>query len=150
MANLNKVLLIGNLTRDPELRYTPSGTAVGEFGLAMSRRFRDKSTNDWREEVCFVDVTAWGRTGEVCCEYLAKGRPVFVEGRLQLDTWEGQDGQKRSKLRVVADNVQFLERRGGERDAGEGGGSARRAAPSKPAKQGKPSDEPAIDEDVPF
>jgi len=145
------LILIGNLGKDPELRYTPGGTAVGEFGLAMSRRFRDKNTNDWREDVCFVDVTAWGRTGEVCCEYLAKGRPVFVEGRLQLDTWEGQDGKKRSKLRVVADNVQFLERRGGDRDGGgEGGSSPRRAASPKPAKPAGQSEEPAIDEDVPF
>ena len=109
MANLNKVLLMGNLTRDPELRYTPSGTAVCKLGLAINRRYRDRSSGDWKEETCFVDVTVWGKTGENCGQYLAKGRPVLVEGRLKFSSWESE-GQKRSKLEVVADNVQFISR----------------------------------------
>ncbi len=107
MANLNKVLLIGNLTRDPELRYTPSGTPVATFGLATTRRYKRKD-GEQQEETCFVDVVVWGRQGEVVSEYLSKGRPVFVEGRLQLDSWETAEGEKRSRLRVVADNFQFL------------------------------------------
>src|SRR4029450_4619054 len=118
MANLNKVLLMGNLTRDPEVRYTPKGTAVAELGIAVNRIFSGEN-GEKREEVTFVDVTVWGRTAENVGEYLKKGRPVFIEGRLQLDSWEDkQSGQKRNKLKVVADNVQFLGSRGG----GGGGG----------------------------
>ena len=108
MANLNKVLLMGNLTRDPEVRYTPKGTAVTELGIAVNRIYTGEN-GEKREEVTFVDVTVWGRTAENVGEYLKKGRPVFIEGRLQLDSWEDkQSGQKRNKLKVVADNVQFL------------------------------------------
>lgn len=109
MANLNKVFLMGNLTRDPELRYTPSGMAVCKLGLATNRRYRDRSSEEMREETCFVDITVWGKTGENCGQYLAKGRSVLVEGRLRYNTWESE-GQKRSKLEVVAENVQFLSR----------------------------------------
>ena len=112
MANLNRVFLIGNLTRDPELRYIPSGTAVATFGMAMNRVYTTQD-GERKEEVCFVDVVTWSKTAENCANYLAKGRLVFVEGRLQFDSWETEDGQKRSKLRVVADRVQFL---GGRRD----------------------------------
>jgi len=123
MASLNKVLLIGNLTRDPQVRYTPKGTALAEIGLAVNRTWFDKATNSRREEVTFVDVTLWGRDAEVAGEYLAKGRPVFIEGRLQLDTWDDREtGQKRSKLRVVCERMQFLGPRG---DTGGGGGSGR-------------------------
>ena len=115
MANLNKVLLMGNLTRDPEVRYTPKGTAVAELGIAVNRVYSGEN-GEKREEVTFVDVTVWGRTAENVGEYLKKGRPVFIEGRLQLDSWEDkQSGQKRNKLKVVADNVQFL---GSPRGAG--------------------------------
>ena len=107
MANLNKVFLIGNLTRDPELRYTPNGTAVTDFGMAINR-VRKGQDGERREEVCFIDVTAWARQAEVIAEHCRKGRQLFVEGRLQLDSWEGQDGQKRTKLRVVAEAFQFL------------------------------------------
>jgi len=117
MANLNKVFLMGNLTRDPELRYTPSGTAVCEFGLAINRRWTTPD-GEKREETCFVDCQMWGRRGEVIAEYLSKGKPLFVEGRLQLDQWEGKDGQRRSKMRVVADNFEFL---GGRGEGGSGG-----------------------------
>ena len=103
----NKVMLIGNLTRDPELRYTPSNTAVAELGLAVNRTYQDKSGNK-QEDVTFVDVTVWGRAAENCSEYISKGAPVFIEGRLTLDTWENDDGQKRSKLKVTAQRVDFL------------------------------------------
>lgn len=107
MASLNKVLMIGRLTRDPEKRSTPGGTTVTEFGMALNRRFRGADGKD-REETCFVDVTVWGRQGEVAANYLRKGAQVFIEGRLRMDEWE-RDGQKRRKLSVVAENFQFLD-----------------------------------------
>lgn len=110
MASFNKVLLMGNLTRDPELRYTSEGTAVAEIGLAVNQVFVKRNTNERREDVVFVSITVWGRQAEACGEYLSKGAGLFVEGRLQLDSWEGKDGQKRSRLRVVAQRVQFLSR----------------------------------------
>lgn len=116
MANLNKVLLIGRLTRDPELRYTPSGSPVTEFGLAVNRSFTD-SSGERRENTCFVDIQVWGRQAEVANEYLRKGRPLFVEGRLDFASWDTPEGEKRSKLRVVCENFQFL----GGRDADRGG-----------------------------
>ncbi len=120
MASLNKVFLIGNLTRDPEVRYTPSGSAVGDLGLATSRKFKGQD-GDFKEEVCFVSVTVWGRQAETCAEYLKKGRPVMVEGRLKYDDWE-KDGKKFSKLSVTAERVQFLGGRdGGGGDSGGGG-----------------------------
>ncbi len=109
-ASLNKVLLIGNLTRDPELRYVPSGTAVATFTLAVNRVYKGQD-GEKKEEASFIRVVVWGRRAEVCGEYLAKGSPVFVEGRIQSRNWETQDGQKRSTVEVIADNVQFL--RGG-------------------------------------
>jgi single-strand DNA-binding protein len=107
MASLNKVFLIGNLTRDPELRYVPSGTAVATFTIATNRVFVTQ-TGEKKEQTTFVRVVVWGRRAEVCGEYLSKGSPLFVEGRLQSRSWETPDGQKRSTLEVVADNVQFL------------------------------------------
>lgn len=124
MANLNKVLLLGNLTRDPEVRYTPKGTAVGDLGLAVNRRVNDGNGN-WSDEVTFVDVTVWGTNAENAQKYLTKGRGVFIEGRLQMDTWEDkQSGQKRSKLKVVAEVLQFLpDGKGGAPTPGGGGGN---------------------------
>ena len=107
MANLNKVLLIGNLTRDPELRYTPSGVAVANLRLAVNRRYKDKA-GEQKEETCFVTVTTWDKQAEVCNQYLSKGRPVFVEGRLQSRSWETNDGQKRNTIDIRAERVQFL------------------------------------------
>src|SRR2546428_13112105 len=108
MASLNKVFLIGNLTRDPEVRYTPKGTAIANLGLAVNRSWTDESGQQ-KEEVLFVDIDVWGRQAETCGQYLSKGRPVFVEGRLRLDSWEDKEsGQKRNKLKVVAERVQFL------------------------------------------
>ena len=131
MANFNKVLLMGNLTRDPELRFTSSGSALAKFGLAVSRKY--KSGEEWKEDVCFVDITVWGKLAENCAEYLSKGRPVFIDGRLQFSTWETDDGQKRSKLEVVANMVQFL---------GQGGGG----------KQGMGADteDVPVKDDIPF
>jgi single-strand DNA-binding protein len=108
MANLNKVLLLGNLTRDPELRYTPRGTAVADIGIAINRIWNNEQ-NQRQEETTFVDITLWGRQAEIAQQYLSKGRGVFIEGRLQMDTWEDKtSGQKRSKLKVVAENLQFM------------------------------------------
>lgn len=152
MPSFNKVLLMGNLTRDPELRYIQSGQAVCEFGLAMNRRWK-AANGEQKEEVCFVDITVWGKQGESSAEYLKKGRPVFIEGRLQFDSWQAQDGSKRSKLRVVADNVQFL---GGRPGGGEGGGEPgaprqRNAAPAEEAYAEAPVDSmPSGSDDVPF
>jgi len=118
MASYNKVMLIGNLTRDPEMKYTPKGTAVAEIGLAVNRSYTAEN-GERREETTFVDVTLWGRVAEIVGEYCKKGRPLFVEGRLQLDTWDDKaTGQKRSKLKVVGENIQLL----GGREGGPGGG----------------------------
>ena len=123
MASFNRVILMGNLTRDPQVRYTPGGQAVSEIGLAVNRTWFDKNANQKKEEVTFVDVTLWGRTAEIAGEYLSKGRPVLIEGRLQLDQWDDREtGQKRSKLRVVAENLTML----GSRQDGPGGGGGSR------------------------
>src|SRR6185436_9545580 len=119
MASFNKVILVGNLTRDPQVKYTTGGTAVTEIGLAVNRRWLDKQSNQRKEEVTFVDVTLWGRTAEIAGEYLAKGRQVLIEGRLKLDQWDDKEtGQKRSKLKVHCENMTML----GSRQEGGGGG----------------------------
>lgn len=109
MGSMNHVFLMGNLTRDPELRKTPGGLAVSDLGLAVSDRYRNKA-GEMVENTCFTDVVVWGRQAETCCEYLRKGAPVIVEGRLQLDQWQTENGEKRSRLRVRAERVQFLGR----------------------------------------
>jgi single-strand DNA-binding protein len=121
MASFNRVILLGNLTRDIELRYTPSQMAVTDIGLAVNDR-RKNQQGEWVEETTFVDITLWGRTAEVASEYLKKGAPVLIEGRLKLDTWTGNDGQKKSKLRVVGERMQLLPRAGGPGGGGGGGG----------------------------
>jgi single-strand DNA-binding protein len=132
VAALNKVLLIGNLTRDPELRYIPSGTAVAKFGLAVNRDYVDKVSGEKKENVCFVDITVWGKQAEICNQYLSKGRPVFIEGRLEFSSWETKEGDKRNKLEVVAERFQFL---GGKRDEeGGGGGGGKRETSRAPAR----------------
>lgn len=119
MANLNKVMLIGNLTADPEVRTTPRGNSLTELRLAVNRVSSGPNEGERREETTFLDVTCWGRTGEVAAQYLSKGRPVFIEGRLQMDTWEDkQTGQRRSRIRIIAENLQLL----GSRDGGQQGG----------------------------
>ena len=157
MANFNKVYLMGNLTRDPEMRVTPKGTAICQFGLAISRSWKDER-GQTREETAFVDIEAWGKQGEVISKYCTKGRPLFVEGRLKFDQWEDKtSGQKRSKLKVVLENFQFI---GGRGDGAPGSGGPAAAGGESP----EPGDGPApkapprgpvppkdtVDEDVPF
>ncbi len=152
MASFNKVILLGNLTRDPELRYTPKGQAVARLGLAVNRTYKLDS-GETREETTFIDIDAWGRQAELLGQYVRKGSPLFVEGRLKLDQWDDKaTGQKVSKLRVVLENFQFI---GGSRS--EGGGPPMNAArpPSRPAAAPPPSSDPADSggpdvDDVPF
>jgi single-strand DNA-binding protein len=136
---MNHVILAGNLTRDPESRQLPSGTAVADLGLAINDSYKNKS-GELVETTCFVDVVVWGRLAETCSQYLRKGSPVLVEGRLQLDQWTTQEGEKRSKLRVRADRVQFLggkRAEGAEGGGGGGGGGSSGAPRSKPAGGGE-------------
>jgi single-strand DNA-binding protein len=152
MANFNKVILVGNLTRDPELRYTPKGMAIAKVGLAINRNWTSEG-GEKKEEVTFVDVDIFGRTAENVAQYMKKGRPILVEGRLRLDQWDDkQTGQKRSRLGVVAETVQFLGSAGGAGDGGGGEPAPRRsAAPSAPAPSSAPEpDMPPPDDDVPF
>jgi len=121
MVSVNSVFLGGNLTRDPEVRYTPQGTAVATFGLAVNHSYRTRD-GEQKEEVCFIEIETWGRQAETCEQYLRKGSPVLVEGRLKYDTWEGNDGQKRSRHKVRAQRVQFLS--SGSRSSGSGGDMA--------------------------
>jgi single-strand DNA-binding protein len=153
MASFNKVILLGNLTRDPEVRYTPKGSAVCDLGLAVNRQYTLES-GEKREEVTYVDVVLWSRLAEIAGEYLKKGRPVFIEGRLQLDTWDDkQTGQKRSKLRVIGETMQLL----GSRPAA-GGGAAEGAEEDRQARTGKPPAPPPKtsapgepdDDEIPF
>jgi len=157
MANFNKVYLMGNLTRDPEMRVTPKGTAICQFGLAISRSWKDES-GQTREETAFVDIEAWGKQGEIISKYCTKGRPLFVEGRLKFDQWEDKtSGQKRSKLKVVLENFQFIGGRGdgapgaGPQASGEAGepASGESPAPRAPARAPAPPKD-AVDDDVPF
>jgi len=135
--SLNKVFLMGNLTRDPELKYTPQGTAVCDFAIAINEKFKAKD-GSWQEKVHFIDIQAWARQAETCGEYLKKGRPVFVEGRLQQDRWE-QDGQKRNKIRVNALRVMFLGGPGGGPPAG--GAPEAAEAPSEAGPEPGPGDQ---------
>ena len=151
MASFNKVILMGNLTRDPELRYTPKGTAIAKVGLAVNRVWTNEA-GEKKEEVTFVDVDIFGRTAENVGQYMRKGRPMLVEGRLKLDQWDDkQTGQKRSRLGVVAETVQFL---GGAPGGGEGGApaTARPARPATGAPAAEPveGDAPPESDDVPF
>ena len=134
MANFNRVILIGNLTRDPEVKYLPSGSAVAEISLAINRSYTDKVTNERKEDTTYVEVTLWARLAELAGEYLSKGRPVMIEGRLHLDTWDDKtSGQKRSKLKVVGETMQFLGSNtggGGGGESGGGGGGSRSGARS--------------------
>ena len=158
MASFNRVIMLGNLTRDPQLRYLPSNTAVCDFGLAMNHRWRDKDGNQ-KEDVCFVDVTAFGRQAETINQYVTKGRSILVEGRLRFETWTGQDGQKRSKHSVVVDTFQFVGPRGDAPAGAPGGGApAERSAapparaPSEPPPAGPYESEeaPPTGEQIPF
>ena len=149
MANFNKVIIAGNLTRDPELRYTPKGTAVARITLAVNRTFTSGEGGEKKEEVSFVDVDVWGRQAEVISQYMKKGRPLLVEGRLKQDTWEDKNTkQKQSKLKVVLESFSFI-------DSGNRGGDGAPSAPSRPAASAAPAPEapdaePPQDDDVPF
>jgi single-strand DNA-binding protein len=151
MASFNKVILLGNLTRDPEVRYTPKGTAVTELGMAVNRVYTAEN-GEKREDTTFVDVTLWGRTAEIAGEYLKKGRPVFIEGRLQLDTWDDkQSGQKRSKLKVVGEGLQLLGGRPGGGGGGGGGGDEEGGSrSSRPAPPPKAAASEPDDDEIPF
>ena len=155
MASYNRVILVGNLTRDPELRYIPSGTPVADIGLAVSNRYKN-SSGEWVEEPTFVDITLWARTAEVASEYLSKGSPVLIEGRLKLDTWETSEGQKRSKLKVVGERMQMLGSRA-DREGSGGPAPARQdseyseAVPPSQGLDTPPSGPPSgTDDDIPF
>ena len=146
MASFNRVILMGNVTRDVQLRYTPGGAAVTEIGLAVNRTWFDKQANQKREEVTFIDVTLWGRTAEIAGEYLGKGKPVLIEGRLHLDTWDDKEsGEKRSKLKVVGEAMQLLG--GRDRQAPQ---SNTGFTPDPPSTQGQGDEEPAYPQEVPF
>jgi single-strand DNA-binding protein len=162
MANLNKVLLMGNLTRDPEVRYTPKGTAVGDLAIAINDSYKAQD-GTIKETVTYVDIEVWGRQAETCKQYLTKGRPIFVEGQLKLDQWETPQGEKKSRLRVRADRVQFLG--GGSGGGGGGAGGGRSGGnyssggdkpaserPARPATAAASDDRPPLpdDDDIPF
>jgi single-strand DNA-binding protein len=149
MASYNKVVLVGNLTRDPELRYIPSGTAVSDIGLAVNDRI--KRGDQWVDEATFIDITLWGRTAEIANEYLSKGSSVLIEGRLKLDRWE-KDGQKHSKLKVVGERLQML---GGKGEGGRGGGGGGRSSrggddQSYDESDYMPAGGPPPSDDIPF
>lgn len=151
MASLNRVFLAGNLTRDPEVRYTPSGMAVADLSMAINRVYT--SNGEQKEETCFVSVVAWGRQAEMCREYLSKGSPIMVEGSLQFDQWQTENGEKRSRLRVKADRVQFLgrPRKGEVGDAPESSGRSKSAAPeAAPQEDAPPPSHHEDKDDLPF
>jgi single-strand DNA-binding protein len=151
MANFNKVMLMGNLTRDIEIKFLPQGNqAVGNFGIAMNRKFKTASGEE-REETTFVDCEVWGRTAEIMKQYLSKGRPVFIEGRLKLDQWEDKEGKKQSKLRVVVENFQFIGSPAGGSGGGEGrGGESRQARGGAASQESSESHAAVGGDDIPF
>lgn len=154
MASFNRVILVGNLTRDVELRRTPQGTAVTDIGLAVNERV--KRNDQWVDEVNFFDVTLWGRTAEVAGEYLTKGSPVLIEGRLKYETWSQEDGSKRSKVKVVGEKMQMLGTRGGGAGGGpspsahQSSGQSAQSVASAPASYQAPPSSPPPGDDVPF
>jgi single-strand DNA-binding protein len=173
--NINSVTLTGNLTRDPELRALPSGTSVCELGIAVNESFKNRTTGEWEERANFFQITVWGAQGEACAQYLSKGRPVAVQGKLRYESWETQDGDKRSRVKVVADTVQFLGSRDGGGNGGDGfdpepyrsdvpadttglnqTGSANTVAGGVPSEEGGGAPDPAAaygpssDDDIPF
>jgi single-strand DNA-binding protein len=145
-ANINRVVLVGNLTRDPELRHTPSGTAVCSLRLAVNSRRKDAATGEWGEKPNYFDITVWGNQGESCAQYLSKGRPVAVDGRLDWREYEAKDGSKRQALEIIADSVQFL----GGRGDGEGGQSYIPASDVAADQSDFVRAGAASDDDIPF
>ena len=147
-GNVNKVFLMGNLTRDIELRSLPSGMSVGNFAIAVNERFKDRN-EQWQERANFIDCEVWGRSAENMAKYLHKGKPVFIEGKLRLDQWQDKEGQNRSKLKVVVDNFQFVDGPGG----GSGGGASSGGGGRAPAHAGAATDpgyQPVSEDDIPF
>jgi single-strand DNA-binding protein len=149
VANINRVILTGNLTADPELSTIPSGTSVCRLRLAVNRRTKDQSSGEWSEKPNFFDIKVWGAQGENCAQYLSKGRPVAIDGRLEWSEWEAQDGGKRSKVEVVADTVQFLGSRS-DNEGGGGGSNFRPTAELKPDPVEAFTGAAAADDDIPF
>ena len=156
MASYNKVILMGNLTRDPEMKYLPSGTAVANFGIAVSERYTDRQTGEQKENVCFVDIEAWDRQAELVNEYLSKGSPIFIEGALKFESWETEDGTKRNKLKVRLFRLQFIGGRrdedgaGGYSDATPSGGSTSEPSGQAAVPSAGESDTSSTEDDIPF
>ena len=151
MANINRVVLVGNLTKDPELRHTPSGNAVCKLRIAVNTRQKDQQTGEWGDKPNYFDVTVWGNQGESCAQFLAKGRPVAIDGRLDWREWDTQDGTKRQAVEIIADNVQFLgSRDGGGEGAAAGGGN--QFVPAAAAAESSNADfaQGGADDDIPF
>ena len=147
MANINRVVLVGNLTKDPELRHTPSGTALCKLRLAVNTRQKDNTTGEWGDKPNYFDITVWGNQAESCAQFLAKGRPVAVDGRLDWHEWDAQDGTKRQAVEIIADTVQFL----GSRDGGgaQGGGEPQ-FVPAAAAAETADFGTSGADDDIPF
>jgi single-strand DNA-binding protein len=148
MANINRVVLVGNLTKDPELRHTPSGTALCKLRIAVNTRQKDSTTGEWGDKPNYFDVTVWGNQAESCSQFLSKGRPVAVDGRLDWREWDAQDGTKRQAVEIIADTVQFL----GSRDGGGqmGGGSEPQFVPAAAAAETADFGSSGTDDDIPF
>jgi len=149
MPSYNKVILMGNLTRDVQLKSVAGGQAVAEIGIAVNRKFKLKDGTE-KEEVTFVDCECWGPRADVIARYFTKGKPIFIEGRLKLDSWEDKDGQKRSKMRVVIEDFQFVEGRGGGGGSGGGGGDDGGYAPSRSSGGGRGGHSGIQEEEIPF
>ena len=146
-SNINRVVLVGNLTRDPELRHTPSGTAVCKLRIAVNTRQKDATSGEWGDKPNYFDVTVWGNQGENCAQFLSKGRPVGIDGRLDWREWDAQDGTKRQAVEIIADNVQFL----GSRDGGGGGeGGGNQFVPAAAAAAENADFTTQADDDIPF
>jgi single-strand DNA-binding protein len=148
MAAFNKVILLGNLTRDPETRVTPGGLTICKLSLATNRKYKDRDGND-KEEVTYVDIDSFGKQAEILSKFLGRGSPLFIEGRLQLDSWEGPGGEKRSKLKVVLENFQFVGGRGGDSDSSNSGSDYDDSpAPRSQSSSRRGNSAPAVDEDI--
>jgi single-strand DNA-binding protein len=145
MLEMNKVFLIGNLTRDPDIRYIPSGTAVSEFDIAVNRRYKNKN-GEAKDETAFINIETWGKTAEFCSQYLKKGRRIFVEGRLRQDSWEAQDGTKRQRIRVVAERVQFADFKPGAAAAAPESADQ----PTETTTEAGADKSEGVDDDLPF
>jgi single-strand DNA-binding protein len=150
MANINRVVLVGNLTRDPELRTTPSGTSVCKLRIAVNTRQKDNATGQWGDKPNYFDVTVWGNQAESCSQYLSKGRPVGIDGRLDWREWDAQDGTKRQAVEIIADTVQFLGSRDGGEGGAPGGGGGNQFVPAAAAAEAADFGPATADDDIPF